>query len=146
MGQLPLNLQDLLRHRTVEIDRIEYKAGWNADPIIRTLCAFANDFENLGGGYVVIGQHCDERTGRPVFPPVGVPEVQLDAIQKELLRYCHLIQPHYFPHLSVEEFDGKKLVILWAPGGQNRPYKAPHKVTSKDTRSTTTTSGDSITP
>ena len=56
MTKLPINLNDLLRQRTVEGDRIEYKAGWNPDPIIRTVCAFANDFENLGGGSVVIGQ------------------------------------------------------------------------------------------
>ena len=55
-SKLPLNLEDLLRQRTVEGDRIEYKAGWNPDAIIKTLCAFANDFENLGGGYVIIGQ------------------------------------------------------------------------------------------
>ena len=51
MSKLPINLQDLLRQRTVEGERIEYKAGWNPDAVIRTLCAFANDFENLGGGY-----------------------------------------------------------------------------------------------
>ena len=55
-NKLPINLNDLLRQRTVEGERIEYKTGWNPDAIIRTLCAFANDFENLGGGYVVIGQ------------------------------------------------------------------------------------------
>jgi hypothetical protein len=43
--KLPFHLDDLLRQRTVEGERIEYKAGWNPDPIIRTLCAFANDFE-----------------------------------------------------------------------------------------------------
>lgn len=64
-SKLPINLEDLLRQRKVEGDRIEYKKGWNPDPIMRTLCAFANDFENLGGGYVVIGQDCDE-TGMPV--------------------------------------------------------------------------------
>lgn len=57
--KLPLNLDDLLRQRTVESARIEYKKGWNPDAVLRTLCAFANDFENLGGGYVVIGQDCD---------------------------------------------------------------------------------------
>ena len=66
MTKLPINLNDLLRQRTVEGDRIEYKAGWNPDPIIRTVCAFANDIENLGGGYVVIGQDCDTN-GQPVF-------------------------------------------------------------------------------
>mgnify|MGYP000381966279 CR=1 FL=1 len=38
MTKLPINLNDLLRQRTVEGDRIEYKAGWNPDPIIRTVC------------------------------------------------------------------------------------------------------------
>ena len=49
--KLPINLNDLLRQRTVEGERIEYKTGWNPDAIIRTLCAYANDFENLGGPY-----------------------------------------------------------------------------------------------
>jgi ATP-dependent DNA helicase RecG len=30
---LPINLDDLLRQRTVEGERIEYKAGWNPDAI-----------------------------------------------------------------------------------------------------------------
>ena len=129
-SKLPINLEDLLRQRTVEQDRIEYKAGWNPDSIIRTLCAFANDFENLGGGYIVIGQDCDEH-GQPIFPPIGVADNQLDKIQRELLQYCNQIQPPYFPVLSIEEFAGKNLVVLWAPGGQTRPYSCPKDVTAK---------------
>ena len=129
-SKLPVNLKDLLRQRNVEGDRIEYKAGWNPDAIVRTLCAFANDFENLGGGYVIIGQDCNE-SGQPVFPPVGLAANQLDKIQRELLGYCNLIQPPYFPMLSVEEFEGRHLIVLSAPGGQNRPYKAPAAVTAK---------------
>lgn len=128
--KLPINLNDLLRQRTVEGERIEYKAGWNPDPIIRTVCAFANDFENLGGGYVVIGQDCDAN-GQPVFPPVGLADNQLDKIQQELLAACQLIQPPYFPILSVHEFEGRKLVVLQAPGGMHRPYKAPASVSAK---------------
>ena len=127
--KLPINLNDLLRQRTVEGERIEYKTGWNPDAIIRTLCAFANDFENLGGGYVVIGQDCDAN-GQPVFPPVGLADKQLDKIQQALLAACQLIQPPYFPVLSIEEVEGHKLIVLWAPGGQNRPYKAPESVTA----------------
>ncbi len=129
-SKLPINLAELLHQRTVEGERIEYKAGWNPDAIVRTLCAFANDFENLGGGYIVIGQECDDN-GQPVFPSVGVSTNQLDRIQRELLGYCNLIQPSYFPMLSVEEFEGRNLIVLWAPGGQNRPYKAPTAVTAK---------------
>jgi ATP-dependent DNA helicase RecG len=129
-SKLPINVEDLLRQRTVERDRIEYKAGWNPDPTIRTLCAFANDFENLGGGYIIIGQDCDD-DGQPIFPPAGIPEAKLDKIQRELLGYCNLIQPPYFPKLSIEKVDGKNLIVLWAPGGQNRPYMAPKEVTAK---------------
>jgi ATP-dependent DNA helicase RecG len=129
-SKLPINLHTLLRQRTVESERIEYKAGWNPDPIIRTLCAFANDFENLGGGYVIIGQDCDA-SGKPLFPPVGIPEHQLDKIQQELIGYCNQIQPPYFPLLSIETYEGKNLIVFRAPGGQNRPYKAPHAVTAK---------------
>ena len=39
------------------------------------------DFENLGGGYGVIGQDRDA-DGRPVFPPAGVAENRLDKIQR----------------------------------------------------------------
>jgi len=129
-SRLPLNLDDLLRQRTVEGDRIEYKAGWNPDAIIRTLCAFANDFENLGGGYVVIGQDCDA-DGQPIFPPAGLQANQLDKIQRELLGYCNQIQPTYFPILSIEQYEGRNLIVLWSPGGQNRPYKAPRAATAK---------------
>ncbi len=130
-SKLPINLEDLLRQRKVEGDRIEYKAGWNPDPTLHTLCAFANDFENLGGGYVVIGQDCDE-SGLPVFPPMGLPDNQLDRIQRELLGFCNLIQPPYFPMLSVEQFEGRNLIVLWAPGGQNRAYKVPRSVTARN--------------
>lgn len=128
--KLPINLNDLLRQRTVEGERIEYKAGWNPDAILRTICAFANDFANLGGGYVVIGQDCDAN-GQPVFPPKGLDDHRLDRIQQELLAYCQLIQPPYFPILSVEVVEDRKLIVLWAPGGQTRPYKVPASVTAK---------------
>ena len=128
-NKLPINLQDLLRQRTVESERIEYKTGWNPDTTLRTICAFANDFANLGGGYLVIGQGCDEH-GQPIFPPVGLASDRIDKIQQELLAACQLIQPPYFPLLSVEVVEGRSLIVLQAPGGMNRPYKAPASVTA----------------
>ena len=54
-GKLPINIDNLLRQRTIESERLEYKAGWNPESVLHTLSAFANDFHNLGGGYVVLG-------------------------------------------------------------------------------------------
>lgn len=123
MSRLPIRIDDLLHARVVEMERIEFKAGWNPDPILRTLCAFANDFENLGGGYLVIGQDCKD--GKPVLPPHGVPQDPLDKIQKELLQYCHSIRPPYFPILSIEEFQEKRSSSFGHQGA--RPGRTKHR-------------------
>ena len=93
---LPLSLDDLLHGRAVEWERLEFKAGWNPLDVLHTLCAFANDFHNLGGGYLILG--VAERNGRPVLPPEGLDPATLDRIQKELLNLGHsAIQPPYQP-------------------------------------------------
>lgn len=46
---LHLNIEDLLSAQTVESDRIEFKEGWNPDAVYRSICGFANDFDNIGG-------------------------------------------------------------------------------------------------
>ncbi len=52
---LPINIEDLLQQRKVESSRIEFKEGWNPVSIYHSICAFANDFDNLGGGYILVG-------------------------------------------------------------------------------------------
>ena len=52
---LPINIEDLLNQRKVESNRIEFKKGWNPVALYHTICAFANDFDNLGGGYILVG-------------------------------------------------------------------------------------------
>ena len=44
--ELPINVEDLLMQRKVEFNRIEFKADWNPDRTYRSICAFANDFDN----------------------------------------------------------------------------------------------------
>ena len=72
-GKLPININHLLRQRTIEGERIECKAGWNPQRVLHTICAFANDFHNLGGGYIVLG--VEERDGLQVLPPKGIPQI-----------------------------------------------------------------------
>ena len=122
-GKLPININHLLLQRTIEGERVEYKAGWNPQSVLHTVCAFANDFHNLGGGYVVLG--VKERDGRPVLPPKGIPPDSVDAIQKELLNLGNsAIQPYYHPLTGTYAIDGRTILVLWVPGGETRPYKA----------------------
>ena len=121
--QLPININEILNGQSVEWARLELKKGWNPEKVIRTLCAFANDFQNLGGGYIVLG--VEEKDGLPVLPPCGLPLNQIDLIQKELLGLCHKILPHYHPIIAPCKIEDKTVLVIWAIGGQNRPYKAP---------------------
>lgn len=120
---LPINITDLLHGKSVEWERLEFKEGWNPLDILHTICAFANDFHNLGGGYIIVG--ISEKNGQPVLPPVGLGVAQFDAIQKEILNLGHnAIQPAYHPVAVPYEIDGRSILVIWVPGGQTRPYKA----------------------
>lgn len=121
--KLPINLDHLLRQRTVEGERIEYKAGWNPKKVLHTICAFANDFHNLGGGYVILGVKA--KNGRPILPPKGINPEHIDAIQNALLDLGHsAMRPHYHPLTATYTVEGRNILVLWVPGGETRPYKA----------------------
>ena len=64
---LPINITDLLNKQKIESNRIEFKKGWNPESIYHSICAFANDFDDLGGGYILVGVDSDEATGIPTI-------------------------------------------------------------------------------
>ena len=127
--RLPINIEELLSGRAVEGDRLEYKTGWNPDAIYRTICAFANDFDETGGGYIVVG--VQEEKGRAIRPVIGVNPDQIEPIEKEMVGYNNLIRPYYQPRLYIEEVDGKTILILKVSPGERRPYKVPDQITAK---------------
>jgi ATP-dependent DNA helicase RecG len=110
---LHLNIEDLLSARTVESDRIEYKEGWNPDAIYRSICAFANDFDNIGGGYILVGVSEDKITKTAKRPVKGLSSIELASIQKEMIGYNNLLKPYYAPKLSIEQVDNKDIIVLW---------------------------------
>lgn len=127
--ELEISIEDLLKREKIESDRIEFKSGWNPDDIYRSVCAFANDYNNKGGGYIIIG--VAEKNGVAQRPVQGIPENELDKIQKEMLGYNNSMAPTYFPKVSTTQVDGKWILIIVARAGQQRPYKVPEYVTSK---------------
>ncbi|MCD8335822.1 MAG: putative DNA binding domain-containing protein [Lachnospiraceae bacterium] len=128
---IPTNIKTLLSGRVVEWARIEFKETWDAAASLKTVCAFANDLDNWGGGYIVIG--VQEKDGRPQYPLKGVAPDRIDAYQKDILEKCKLIRPSYLPIAEVVEYNDRQFIILWCPGGDNRPYSAP-KTMKKDNK------------
>ena len=132
---LPVNIEDLLRKRKVEDNRVEFKRGWNPDDIYHSISAFANDIDNLGGGYILVGVDQDEN-GLAKRPVVGIPVEKQDRIQKEMVAYNNMIQPYYLPRTSFEKVDDADVLVIWVPSGINRPYAVPANVTSKTKKMT----------
>ncbi len=119
---LPININELLSGRVVETERLEFKEGWNPEAVLHTMCAFANDVNNWGGGYIVVG--VGEKSGGGVFLAKGLSTIEIARIQKELLSLSYKIKPEYFPIIDVAEVQGRNIVVIWVPGGMHRPYKA----------------------
>lgn len=128
---IPTNIKTLLSGEVVEWARIEFKQTWDAATSLKTICAFANDLDNWGGGYIVIG--VEEKDGRPVYPLKGVPSEKLDSYQKNIFSKCKLIRPAYTPIIGVETYQNKQFIVIWCPGGDNRPYSSP-KTMAKDNK------------
>jgi len=128
---VPTNIKTLLSGNVVEWARIEFKETWDAEASLKTICAFANDIDNWGGGYIVIG--VAEQDGRPVYPLQGVPVEKIDGYLKDMLNKCRRIQPEYMPIVEVADYEGKKFIVVWAPGGNVRPYSSP-KTMAKDNK------------
>ena len=127
---LPINIEDLLNKRKVEGNRIEFKKGWNPVDIYHSICAFANDFDNLGGGYVLVGVEQD-MYGLAKRPVTGINIETVDGILKQMVGFNNMFDPYYLPRTSVEEVDGKQVLVIWAPSGVNRPYAIPMDVQAK---------------
>jgi ATP-dependent DNA helicase RecG len=133
MMAIPITIHQLLESSVVESARIEYKKAWNPQAVLHTLCAFANDIDNWGGGYIVIG--LSETNGQPILPPTGLPAESLDSTMKELLQISKLIKPEYLPICEPVTYEGRNLLLIWAPGGYDRPYDCPESLSQNAGRS-----------
>jgi ATP-dependent DNA helicase RecG len=126
---LPINIDDLLHLRGVESPRVEFKASWDetttGPQVLHTICAFANDFQNLNGGYLIIG--VAQKEGRVVLPPKGLTPQEIEAAQQWIRGKCNTIDPVYQPIFSPEVIEGQHILVIWAPGSEVRPHQAYDK-------------------
>lgn len=138
-SNLPIDVYDLLQVQGFEKERLEFKKQWHNKresgsrgtywQILQTICAFANDYYNKGGGYIIIG--VQENKDRPPSI-VGLPGEDLDRIQKEITGACRRdIEPTCEPVISpqVVELDGvkKNLLVIWVITSSCRPHGCKEK-------------------
>ena len=126
---LPINLDKLIHRKVIENDRVEFKATWDEytkKSVVRTICAFANDLLNNNGGYIILG--IKEHEGKPVLPPCGLDDLNIDRVQRELVgAFKGNISPELLPHIYVEQYQEKTILVIRVSAGDNRPYEAPFR-------------------
>ena len=123
---LPMNVRDLLHGKPVESARVEFKASWSEQTgfqVLKAICAFANDFQNLNGGYVII---ClAEMDGQASLPPKGLSGEELAEAQSWISgRSRGMMKPPYTPIISPERLEGRDILVIWVLASDDRPHRA----------------------
>lgn len=61
-----------------------------------------------------MGVDTDEATGVAIRPMNGIPTEMIDGILQDMVGYNNKISPYYMPRTSVEEIDGKVVLVIIA--------------------------------
>lgn len=129
---IPLIIEALINRRTVDSARLEFMDEYRPDRILHTTCAFANDIDNICGGFIVIGVRYE--AGGSVLKVKGIEPSSVDRILNQLHGLCRNISPQYCPVIEPVIYEGKRLIVIQAPGGFERPYSASVDVRAEDKR------------
>ena len=98
-----------------ESEQVEWKENVaDIDSVIETLSAFANDLQNLGGGYVVCGAaETKDDNGFPKLLSVGLTASRLKEIEGTVLTRCReRVSPAITPLVEEIETDNPEKRIL----------------------------------
>ena len=126
---------DIVDRCSVENDFIEYKksaADVVKDGILKTACAYANNYMNREIGLILIGiaEEDDEETGRkavPVRPITGISESNIETTENELKSLLSHIHPKPKYHLLQDNIDDHFYIILAVEPGNDGPYETDVK-------------------
>jgi ATP-dependent DNA helicase RecG len=123
---------DLARMSQRESERTEWKENVaDPDDVVATLCAFANDLQNLGGGYVVCGAREDrDAHGFPKLVRLGLTATRLREIEGTVLTRCReRVSPPLTPlveELEAETPDRRVLVFIQPATGAAHTFRRTH--------------------
>lgn len=92
-----VDLNELARRENEQTEWKENVA--DSDDVVATLSAFANDLQNLGGGYVVCGVREDkDEYGFPTLVRVGLTADRVKAVEGQVLSRCRgMVSPAITP-------------------------------------------------
>ena len=124
---------DLKELATRESEQVEWKENV-ADPrdVVEAIVAFANDYSNLGGGYVVCGaQETKDEYGFPKVRMVGLTASRLKEIENRVLAMCRdHVDPSVVPlteEIPTDSPEKRVLVFIVPASPRAHIYKTGEK-------------------
>lgn len=126
---------DILANCAVENDYIEYKKSFKHPiraKILKTICAYANNYMNREIGLLFIGiEEVDDKvTGEkaiPVRPISGIKESLIESTENEIKQLLSNIHPRPNYHLLTDKIDGRNYIVIAVEPGADGPYETSDK-------------------
>jgi predicted HTH transcriptional regulator len=112
-----------------ESEQTEWKEDVaDIDDVVETLSAFANDFPNLGGGYVVCGaREAKDEHGFPQLVKVGLTAAKLQKVEGTVTTRCReRVAPPIAPLVEVlaADTDDRRILVFIQPAtGQAHTFR-----------------------
>lgn len=119
----------VLEQGKVESDCIEYKKSATfQDKILKTACAYANNYMNREIGLIFIGvEEVDspeeEAKGVPRRPLSGIPEESVEPTENRIKHLLGEIHPKPAYHFVEGELDGRCYIVIAVEPGHAGPYE-----------------------
>ncbi len=116
----------------VECDFIEYKkSAQQKASILKTACAYANNYMNREIGLIIIGvEEMDEDTGEKVVPKrpvIGIDDALLETTENGIKSLLAEIHPHASYHLLDITVDRRTCLVIAVEPGSDGPYETSAK-------------------
>ena len=119
---------DIIDNETIESDCVEYKKSATfKNKILKTVCAFANNYMNREIGLLFIGieEVNDMKTGEKAYPqrPIfGIPKGLIETTENELKSLLSNIHPKVNYHLILDTIDETNYIVVAVEPGNAGPY------------------------
>ena len=122
---------DILYKRVAECSYIEYnKSVLQSDKILKTICAFGNNYYDNDLQYLFIGVEVvnDEKSKAiPKLPITGIEEGELEVCKNKLYSLRSYLYPNVSFEVLANEFQGKKYLLVVVPRETGGPFMISEK-------------------
>ncbi len=124
--------ESLVEQGAVECDYLEYKKSATfKGKILKTACAFANNYMNREVGLILIGiEELDEKDGSkavPKRPIAGIGEAQIETTENALKSLLAEVHPKIEYNLGTGHVDDRSFIVVAVEPGAAGPYETSER-------------------